>query len=181
MGAVVPRPLPLQDTFRSGILADQAPAKLKLLSLGDWDATVDMVAKAMSGTETSAADPLFDFALGPLLADKSDPRRMEFLRFLAAGILEEDWRYCPSSLGIVGLFEGRLGACCVVRRYERGYRKEQSNWREKLLEFLKPCMPLSPCSRTAVPAEGFDVMDHQGFLHRTYGPDGVDTQLQLRR
>ncbi|CAE7238021.1 unnamed protein product, partial [Symbiodinium sp. CCMP2592] len=83
---------------------------------------------------------------------------MDFLRFLATGILEEDkgayawieesghfdavlvpthptssiarfefrgqffvvkdWRYCPSSLGIVGLVEGRLGACCVVRRYE---------------------------------------------------------------
>ena len=30
----------------------------------------------------------------------------------------QDWRYCPSSLGIIGLVEGRLGACCVVRRYE---------------------------------------------------------------
>ena len=29
----------------------------------------------MSGTETSAADPLFDYVLGPSLADRSDPRR----------------------------------------------------------------------------------------------------------
>eukprot|EP00439_Symbiodinium_sp_Y106_P040329 s931_g4.t4 len=178
MGNCLPQSLPLRDSIRSTILTDHKPAKLELLSIRDWDAVVDVVAKAMSGTETSAADPLFDYVLGPSLADKSDPRRMDFLRFLATGILEEDWRYCPSSLGIIGLVEGRLGACCVVRRYEHGYTTEPRSWGERLHAKLLPFWSLLRCNRT-MPEQG--ILDQQGFLHRTYGPEGVDTQLRLRR
>eukprot|EP00434_Breviolum_minutum_P013047 symbB.v1.2.011495.t1/scaffold772.1/size165093/2 len=94
---------------------------LHFLMPEDWDEALEVCAQAMNGTEDCEGDPMLNFVLGPKMSNPRDPRRLEFLRFLAALILEEDWRWAWGSLALAVLAEDqRLGAVCLARKSQGG-------------------------------------------------------------
>jgi len=144
----------------------------------DWDEALEVCAQAMNGTEDCEGDPMLNFVLGPKMSNHRDPRRLDFLRFLAALILEipdvhhEDWRWAWSSLALAVLAEDRgprLGAVCLARKSQGGTSSS-----------CFPCLPWFCCRKWSrrFPAAR-SVMGEAA--ERMMGPEGLEMQLCERR
>lgn len=149
----------------------EACAGLRLLKAKDWDDALEVCAQAMNGTEHCEGDPMLNFVLGPKMSNYKDPRRLEVLRFLAALILEEDWRWSRHSLPLaMEALDGTLGAVCLARRSNGGASCPS----------CLPCVPWFCCRKWSRRFPGAaHVMGEAAS--RMMGPDGLEMQLHERR
>eukprot|EP00435_Cladocopium_sp_Y103_P010471 s3049_g2.t1 len=154
----------------------EACAGLRLLKPKDWDEALEVCAQAMNGTEHCEGDPMLNFVLGPKMSNYNDPRRLEVLRFLAALILEEDWRWSwhslalameapPEATGTLG-----LAAVCLARRNNGGASSS-----------CLPCVPWFCCRKWSRRFPGACAHVMGEAADRMMGPEGLEMQLHERR
>lgn len=153
------------------------------LTATHFDEASGVLSRAFAGTETSTPELFFDWAMGPELSDRADPRRLELTHFFMKWVLSSSLNY-GYAFGLRGQ-EGHLVS--VVCTYPPGVYETTWMWFATLVRVGLPPYTTSPSKYGPGVEERFDAgfkqmlsyhAQHASFPHWYIYTLAVDTAAQ---
>mmetsp|Transcript_31242 Transcript_31242/g.72860 ORF Transcript_31242/g.72860 Transcript_31242/m.72860 type:complete len:281 (+) Transcript_31242:60-902(+) len=123
------------DAAREAILnSSSGEGRLQIMRLDDWDACLDVNARALCGTADADGEATGNWCLGHSgIEDINNPERLSVFRWYASMGMYLNWQHTESGFCVGGFDEGALGAACTVVPMPRGYKATEGFITETVL------------------------------------------------